>query len=926
MICDIQKLTSNNVLDYLKWLEQDPTVWSDKCKGMGSLLPNQDIYVFIKDNEVLVVGLDPGSTYTQELADEEPFNDEHPLYFTEDSHRKSPVWQLAVICESMRLRGYQSPQVWGLLLTSSLIMNYDDMHDIWNTLKTTVCHQVKGLTELSFTVHPDEALVTQLQTSIWHVDFNESNIEEATSVLRKQMEGVYPPFEPQNYDFDDEEKTTDYDMNDAVTSLKSIFDRNTIESEKLTGRLIKEVSGVSLKIASEGKQPLYTSYPFVVTLTPADGKILPLDTFKCYIYTKDLYPVCDMQKSSEKHIYKDLQITLRCMEIWLPGDYILLIYNGVNAEERIDFTLDEDLRIVMGERKGCAAFSQESILIYLFQGDSTQWTQLASQPGVAQFRQYIVKRKQLDLYQDFRYSRNHCILTSAAQNNLLICKHNNDIDEHFINNLAFLSKMGNRKVQFIDCSYLYDPSKPNNPYESLNEMLDVCVSHHIICLDNIGFLLNAGGKTILKRVKDLMKGKENVLWLCGTSQEIKAVLNECPSFNSLFSSNSRLVQEAYSTFDLIQRFHFSLKSRFSDNIPLDVHDALARAIMKSSKNGSIDSWSIESIRRYVEDTVCSHYFEHTLTTVRNRDYCPLSIDDLCLEKLSNSHDSFDDALRDLNEMVGLADIKSEILTLAYTARLFVKRRQAGFRSSESLTLHSTFVGAPGTGKTTLARLLGRIYHSLGLLSKGDVISVDHSKLIGQYIGDTEHNTKAILSEAQGNILFIDEAYSLVSGADDYKDYGRRVIDCLMSVLCEPNPDMIVIMAGYPQEMERLLTSNSGLASRFPYNFHFADYSADELTQIALQLLKRDDYILTDDAAVALKDVIKKQVANHQKNFGNARWVNTLVKNGIIPAFAHRVFSTGSDDLQHIDAQDILKACKMLETHSETARKPIGFRA
>ena len=148
----------------------------------------------------------------------------------------------------------------------------------------------------------------------------------------------------------------------------------------------------------------------------------------------------------------------------------------------------------------------------------------------------------------------------------------------------------------------------------------------------------------------------------------------------------------------------------------------------------------------------------------------------------------------------------------------------------------------------------------------------------------------------------------------------------MSVLCEPNPDMIVIMAGYPQEMERLLTSNSGLASRFPYNFHFADYSADELTQIALQLLKRDDYILTDDAAVALKDVIKKQVANHQKNFGNARWVNTLVKNGIIPAFAHRVFSTGSDDLQHIDAQDILKACKMLETHSETARKPIGFRA
>ena len=207
----------------------------------------------------------------------------------------------------------------------------------------------------------------------------------------------------------------------------------------------------------------------------------------------------------------------------------------------------------------------------------------------------------------------------------------------------------------------------------------------------------------------------------------------------------------------------------------------------------------------------------------------------------------------------------------------------------------------------MARQLGKLYHALGLLSKGEVIAVDRTRLVGQYIGQTEENMKTILEEAKGNVLFIDEAYTLITCKDDKKDFGGRVLDSLLTVLTQPNPDMLIVLAGYPQEMEAMLSTNPGLSGRFPFRYQFEDYSAEQLMEIARKLFERDEFILTDEADAEMQQIIGQVLGQKMPNFGNARWIDQFVNNGIIPAMADRIFSTGSTDYQRIEASDITKA-------------------
>ena len=143
--------------------------------------------------------------------------------------------------------------------------------------------------------------------------------------------------------------------------------------------------------------------------------------------------------------------------------------------------------------------------------------------------------------------------------------------------------------------------------------------------------------------------------------------------------------------------------------------------------------------------------------------------------------------------------------------------------------------------------------------------------MGRYIGETEEKVNEVLKQARGNVLFIDEAYSLCDSADDRKDYGNRVVESLLTVLAQPHPDMLVILAGYADEMERLLQMNPGLESRFPHRFHFDDYTAEELLQIARDLLQRQQYLCEPDADRALDEVVRRAVAGKDRYFGNARW-------------------------------------------------------
>lgn len=247
-----------------------------------------------------------------------------------------------------------------------------------------------------------------------------------------------------------------------------------------------------------------------------------------------------------------------------------------------------------------------------------------------------------------------------------------------------------------------------------------------------------------------------------------------------------------------------------------------------------------------------------------------------------------------------------------------------------------FLGNPGTGKTTVARLVGQMYHHMGLLSKGHTVITCRTDLIGEYIGQTEKRMKGVLEEARGGVLFIDEAYTLVSHEKESNDYGKEVIHALLTVLSEPNPDMIIILAGYEDKMKALLQTNPGLKDRFPLQFHFDDYSSDELLEIAHRTLKARNFALTEEADEHLKAVIEKASAQRDGHFGNGRWVHNLIEQGLIKSMARRVMSLPSPSapdrelFSTIELSDVKDAERRFLSPREAKLTPsfprIGFRA
>lgn len=254
---------------------------------------------------------------------------------------------------------------------------------------------------------------------------------------------------------------------------------------------------------------------------------------------------------------------------------------------------------------------------------------------------------------------------------------------------------------------------------------------------------------------------------------------------------------------------------------------------------------------------------------------------------------YDQSIDKLNNLVGLKQLKYNIESHLNLVRFAQLRMQHGL-SAVMPPMHMIFTGNPGTGKTTVAKLLGEIYASLGILKTGKVIPVDRKALVGRYIGDTEDNTKRALERAHGNILFIDEAYNLVGDPTDKRDFGPKVIDCLLEELGKESTDMIIIMAGYPEDMEKLLDYNKGLQSRFPYTFHFEDYSEDELVEIAIRTAQQCGYTFSDEALSRLRTLIRREMersAGREEHFGNARFITRLISSQIIPNMSRRVLST-----------------------------------
>lgn len=255
-------------------------------------------------------------------------------------------------------------------------------------------------------------------------------------------------------------------------------------------------------------------------------------------------------------------------------------------------------------------------------------------------------------------------------------------------------------------------------------------------------------------------------------------------------------------------------------------------------------------------------------------------------------------LSELHEMVGLQPVKRMVQQITDVQKVARVRRRNGL-NAVAPSPHLVFTGNPGTGKTTVARHIGRIYKSLGLLSSGHVVEVDRSLLVGGYVGQTAIKTREALDSAKGGVLFIDEAYSLAR--DHANDYGHEAIETILAYMENNRGQIVVVVAGYPAEMKTFMSMNPGLASRFDYTLPFPDYSDDELTVIFERLAAEYDYELDDVARGALKLVVSSW--DRGESFGNAREVRRLFNEVVAHHGAWMLENkiTSGDDLKKLSS-------------------------
>jgi SpoVK/Ycf46/Vps4 family AAA+-type ATPase len=414
--------------------------------------------------------------------------------------------------------------------------------------------------------------------------------------------------------------------------------------------------------------------------------------------------------------------------------------------------------------------------------------------------------------------------------------------------------------------------------------------------------------TLLKRMED--HRDRIIVIVAGYTEEMKKFIGSNPGLKSRF--NRYFTFEDYKAGEMLELFTRMARSRdyLCEQEGLDkLHkyfDYLYRTRDKSFGNGRTVRNLFQEITRIQSNRIVGLLAKLTAAE-KSRALTSITLADV-EEAVKNDFvedpsENIELVMEELNEIVGLENIKLDIDKLAKFIKVQEMRKLQGLPPSK-INLHTVFQGGPGTGKTTVARLLGKIFKALGVLAKGHVVEVDRGKLVAEYIGQTATRTHAVIDQAMDGILFIDEAYTLSSGGQN--DFGQEAIDTLLKRMEDDRDRLLVIVAGYPDDMQRFVESNSGLESRFSRYFTFEDYLPSELCEIFSRVAHKQGYVVNEMGLALLADHFERVYSVRDKSFGNARMVRNIFEK-VVQSQSMRVASLAkveNVDLATISPDDI----------------------
>ena len=392
--------------------------------------------------------------------------------------------------------------------------------------------------------------------------------------------------------------------------------------------------------------------------------------------------------------------------------------------------------------------------------------------------------------------------------------------------------------------------------------------------------------------------KEKLRFVLGMEQIMKE--QEGKSFTVFTASSKETIQ------DMLSRENNTLKNNFDFEIVSTkptVQDIYQELLNKLEEKEELTEEFKVKLLEYVTETYpntdldYSEYIEKLYTKIVFNKNETLTLD---LIPEYNKKKTLEEIFEDLNSLVGLKKVKDMLHELVDLIEL--KNKAGNDLKISNTNMHMVFLGNPGTGKTTVARIVAQILYNLNYIKQNKLIEVSSKDLVAEYVGQTAPKTMAVIEKAMGGVLFIDEAYSLASGKGQGNSYNEEAIATLIQAMENSRDNLVVIFAGYTVEMQDFLNANSGIVSRIGYTVEFEDYTEDELIQIFKNMVKKAGFEITDEAIQKAKDIIKKY--KNTKNFGNARFARSLYEKSVIKHASNTKGKKRKNILKTITAEDI----------------------